>query len=241
MSDFIYLDTETTGFSRRDKLVEAALIDNNGAVAFQSLINPGMNIPAVARKVHGITDDMVRTAPTWSDVEEEFLSHIRGRVLVGHNISFDLRFTGRRTKQAARTVVCTLKMAKETLKRPVKLDELARLANHQPDSAFHRATADAIATRAGHLWLLEQAMPARRTTSADPRCRPIDPSLCPKPSLSGAPWDKEADARLSALWKQGHDIPAILQEMPRTPRAIFARLERLGHVAGENNPYPLGR
>lgn len=241
MSDFIYLDTETTGFSNRDKLVEAALIDSNGAVAFQSLINPGMAIPSMARKVHGITDDMVRTAPTWSDVEEEFLSHIQGRILVGHNISFDLRFTGPRTKQAAQAIVCTLKMTRETLKRAVKLDELARLANHRPDSAFHRAAADAIATRAGHLWLLQQATPARHSSGADMRCRPVDPSLCPNPSLSGTPWNKEADARLSALWEQGRDIPAILQEMPRTPRAIFARLERLGHVAAENNPYPLGR
>lgn len=242
-SMFVYADTETTGFSSRDKVVEISLVDGSGKVLFESLVNPGMRIPAAARRVHGISDDMVRHAPSWKDIEDRLVSLVRGRELVGHNISYDLRFTGAKFKSAPARVSCTLKIARKVLGRSVKLDELAKLSGHVPAGKAHRATADCLATRTGHLWLLSRMGIDGATGShatRDPRCRTVDAALCPPATLAGKPWGSDDDALLLSLWNSGTEIPAIMSSIPRSPRALFARLERLGAVKPADNPYPLG-
>lgn len=239
---YVYTDTETTGFSNRDRIVEISLVGSQGEILFQSLVNPGMRIPAAARRVHGITDDMVRHAPTWRAIEDKVASLVRGKELVGHNISYDLRFTGEKFKAAPSRTSCTLKIARKVLGRSVKLDELARLAGHVPNGKAHRATADALAARSGHLWLLSRmgvATPARADTR-DPRCSAVNTAICPPVTLAGKPWGKDDDDLLLNLWNSGAEIPAIMAVMPRSPRALFARLERLGAVKPADNPYPLG-
>ncbi|MCA9860760.1 MAG: 3'-5' exonuclease, partial [Thermomicrobiales bacterium] len=66
--DAVYLDTETTGLGSSARICDIAIVAQDGTVLFDSLINPGEPIPAVATKVHGINDDMVADAPTWEDV-----------------------------------------------------------------------------------------------------------------------------------------------------------------------------
>lgn len=69
---FSAVDTETTGVNEDDKIVELAIVhcQYGGApvIAFSSLINPGRPIPVEATAVHGITDEMVKDAPTIEDV-----------------------------------------------------------------------------------------------------------------------------------------------------------------------------
>jgi hypothetical protein len=55
--------------------------------------------------------------------------------------------------------------------------------------------------------------------------------------LAGQRWTAAADALLARLWREGRDVPAILEAIPRTPVAIFARLERLGLILPAANPY----
>jgi len=67
----VVFDTETTGTSRTDRLVEfAAIRFERGCepVAYSTLINPGIPIPYAAQRVHHITDTMVATAPTYREV-----------------------------------------------------------------------------------------------------------------------------------------------------------------------------
>lgn len=238
---FVYTDTETTGFSGRDRIVEISLVDSRGQVLFESLVNPGMRIPAAARRVHGISDAMVRHAPSWNDIEDKLVSLVAGKQLVGHNIAYDLRFTGERFKTAPAAIVCTLKLARKVLGHSVKLEELARLAGHISDGKAHRATADSLATRSGHLWLLSKMGIGTPETPSmrDRRCAIVDAALCPPATLAGKPWGKDDDVLLLDLWNSGKEIPAIMTAIPRSPRALFARLERLGAVQPANNPYPL--
>jgi len=60
-----YLDTETTGLKDYDQIVEICLLDNDGAVLIDSLVKPTVKIPLDATRIHGITDAMVSSAPTW--------------------------------------------------------------------------------------------------------------------------------------------------------------------------------
>ena len=55
-SNFIILDTETTGLCSAARIVEISCIDRDGNVLVDSLINPGIPIPADATAIHGISD-----------------------------------------------------------------------------------------------------------------------------------------------------------------------------------------
>lgn len=96
LKNYIVIDTETTGLSaQRDHIIEiCALKIKNGKIIdnYTSLVNPGIMIPKSSIKIHGITDDMVVDAPTIEQVLPEFLDFIGNQPLIGHNLSFDLRF-----------------------------------------------------------------------------------------------------------------------------------------------------
>jgi DNA polymerase-3 subunit epsilon len=63
------------------------------------LVNPGYPISPHASAVHGITTDMVRSAPGFAEVYRLFLAATTGAVYVAHNAPFDL---GMLTHEAAR-------------------------------------------------------------------------------------------------------------------------------------------
>jgi|TARA_B100001964_G_scaffold164201_1_gene180240 DNA polymerase-3 subunit epsilon len=89
----LFLDTETTGLHPpRDKLVEVAIIDLNGNVLLNTLVNPGREIGSEAIAIHHITDDMVATAPTLEQLWPEIQDIVRGSHLIIYNSAFDTRF-----------------------------------------------------------------------------------------------------------------------------------------------------
>lgn len=90
-----FLDLETTGINiSTDRIVEIAIVkigvDGTKQVK-RKLINPQMPIPAGATEVHGITDDMVKDAPTFKQVANEIKQFIEGCDLGGYNSNrFDI-------------------------------------------------------------------------------------------------------------------------------------------------------
>lgn len=82
----IILDTETTDLD--GYVVQLAAIDLNGGVVFDSLINPLVDISPEAQAVHGITAEMLRDAPTFSDVSE-LLRPLLSQVVLVYNADFD--------------------------------------------------------------------------------------------------------------------------------------------------------
>ena len=63
---------------------------------FSMLVNPGIPIPEISTDITGITDDMVKDAPSMDVVLKEFIGFIGDSVLMGHNIrKFDLKFIQR--------------------------------------------------------------------------------------------------------------------------------------------------
>src|SRR5882757_2069068 len=70
-----FIDLETTGVSlSTDRIVEIAIIklmpDNTRQVK-RKLLNPQMPIPQPSTDIHGITDEMVKDAPTFKQVANE--------------------------------------------------------------------------------------------------------------------------------------------------------------------------
>ena len=91
------IDFETTGLSPAmgDRATEiAAVILEDGKVVdrYQSLMNAGRRIPAFIENLTGISDAMVRTAPTAATVMREVADFVGAYPLLAHNASFDCKF-----------------------------------------------------------------------------------------------------------------------------------------------------
>ena len=90
-----FIDLETTGINPgTDRIVEIAIVkiltDGTKSVK-RKLINPGMPIPKGASDVHGITDEMVKDAPTFKLVAQELKQMLDGCDLAGYNSNrFDI-------------------------------------------------------------------------------------------------------------------------------------------------------
>jgi DNA polymerase-3 subunit epsilon len=87
----LFLDTETTGLTPQSEIVEVCVIDHNGVVLLDTLVHPTHSIPWDAILVHGITDEMVSSAPTWQQVWPQMEDILRGRYVGIYNAEFDLR------------------------------------------------------------------------------------------------------------------------------------------------------
>jgi len=97
---FVAFDVETTGLhpEAEDRIVSLAGVKvrpSGRQEQFDALINPRRRIPPVSTTLHGITDDMVAEAPPIEDVLPAFVDFAQDCVLVGHQVSFDLRFLDR--------------------------------------------------------------------------------------------------------------------------------------------------
>lgn len=94
---FACLDTETTGLSPQEggKICEIAVsVTQNGRPleTFTTLINPGCPMHPDVIAIHGITNEMVKTAPSFAQIAPQLLTLLDGCVLVAHNAKFDLSF-----------------------------------------------------------------------------------------------------------------------------------------------------
>ena len=94
----VFLDTETTGLSFREghKIVEIACIETKDLIPtgniFHKFLNPRRNVPDAAFKVHGFSENFLKTKETFDQVADEFSNFIKEKKIIIHNASFDLGF-----------------------------------------------------------------------------------------------------------------------------------------------------
>lgn len=84
-SDALILDTETTDL--HGYICEIGIIRMDGSIVFEALINP--QTPILASHIHGITDAMVWSMPTFANVELELRRLLHGRTVVVYNAMYD--------------------------------------------------------------------------------------------------------------------------------------------------------
>ncbi len=149
---FISFDIETTGLSPKgDCITEIGAVKiENGAVTqvFNTFADPQRPIPPKITQLTGITDDMVRGAPSQGEAVQAFLNFAGNLPLIAHNAhGFDIRFI-RVAAQAAglpfhNPYIDTLPLAQAMYK--LKNYKLDTVANHLelPPFNHHRASDDA--------------------------------------------------------------------------------------------------
>jgi DNA polymerase-3 subunit epsilon len=169
------IDFETTGLSPAigDRATEiAAVIMEDGKVIdrYQSLMNAGVRIPSYIEALTGISDSMVRKAPTAAEVMREVSDFVGDYPLVAHNASFDCKFwdaelsrIGRHRRQE---FACSMLLSRRLFPQAPshKLGVLVEFANLPVAGRYHRALADAEMT-ASLLARLEDELRTRHKVS----------------------------------------------------------------------------
>ena len=94
---FVVFDLETTGLSPANCYMTeiGAVVVENGVIgeSYNTFVNPGCHIPEKVTELTGITDEMVKDAPTPTQALRDFLAWADGRPLIAHNAhGFDIRF-----------------------------------------------------------------------------------------------------------------------------------------------------
>ena len=87
----VFLDTETTGLDAAAEVVEICIVDLEGTVLLESLVRPTREIPPDATAIHGITDGMVRGAPTWSELWPDVQGLVSEHHVAIYNADFDVQ------------------------------------------------------------------------------------------------------------------------------------------------------
>ncbi len=156
-TSFVVFDLETTGAKAppcRITEIGAFRVENGAVTAkFHTLLNPDSPIPPFISSLTGISEDMVKDAPRFRDIANEFLAFIGDSVLIAHNSLFDLAFLNHEIGRVygdyriGNPSLCTVQLSRRLLPdiENHKLNTVADfysidLINH------HRASEDAHAT-----------------------------------------------------------------------------------------------
>lgn len=149
MSKLIFFDTETTGNTEKDFIVQIAY--KNGSESFTGLYKPENKIPPEASAVHHITNKMVKDLPSFKESgDQEKIKKLfedKDSVVVAHNAPFDLMII-KKEDITPNKFICTLRVARE-LDSEGKIDRynlqyLRYLLEIEVDAVAHDAMGDVL-------------------------------------------------------------------------------------------------
>jgi DNA polymerase-3 subunit epsilon len=155
---YAVIDVETTGLrpSWHDRIVEIAVVQLDAVGTLQrewcTLVNPGRDLGP--QNIHGITAAEARRAPSFQQVSGQVVAMLRKRVVVAHNLTFDVPFLASEYERLGVEVplapdlgLCTMRLAGQFLPTARRgLADCCRTAGialTQAHSALHDARAAA--------------------------------------------------------------------------------------------------
>lgn len=154
---YAVIDTETTGLSPRyrHRVIELAVVltDAQGSVEdrWSTLLNPERDLGP--QHIHGIRAAQVLNAPQFGEIAHHLTTMLRGKVLVAHNLPFDLMFLEAEFERLGapfpitRDVgLCTMTLATRFLPGAGRSLRECCSAARVPLEGWHSAIADATAT-----------------------------------------------------------------------------------------------
>lgn len=115
-----FIDLETTGTTAsRDRITEIGIVrvaDGEFLDEWSTLVNPECSIPEDIRVLTGITNEMVRGAPTFAEIRREVAERLEGHVFVAHNARFDYGFLKQEFRRLEMSytadVLCTVRLSR---------------------------------------------------------------------------------------------------------------------------------
>lgn len=163
---FIVFDIETTGFDHvKDEITEIGavkIINGEMVESFTTLVKPKQSIPKEVVDITGITDSMVKDAPSIEEVMPDFYKFCDGAILVAYNINFDYKFinhyglkSGYKFKNKQIDAMYLARIGIPGLKRFTLKDAVTKLGITLTNA--HRAMFDTVATAKLFLALSDHA------------------------------------------------------------------------------------
>ena len=146
-----FVDLETTGGSTGEhRITEVGVVEvgPEGVSRWSTLVDPQQAIPPFIQQLTGITDAMVRGAPTFDAVAPGLFERLDGKLFIAHNASFDRGFLRSEFRRAGFAfnpdVLCTVRLSRALFPAEKRhgLDALVERHALVP-SDRHRALADA--------------------------------------------------------------------------------------------------
>jgi DNA polymerase-3 subunit epsilon len=146
-----FVDLETTGGSTSEhRITEVGVVEvgPQGVSRWSTLLDPQQPIPPFIQQLTGITDAMVRGAPTFEEIAPTLLERLKGKLFVAHNASFDRGFLRGEFARVGMSfnpdVLCTVRLSRALFPAEKRhgLDALVERHALVP-SDRHRALADA--------------------------------------------------------------------------------------------------
>lgn len=89
-SQYLVLDTQTTGLGENDEVVEIAVIDLGGKTLLNTLVRPTVPISDDATALHCITNETVKMSQSWSDVYKQLCTIVADKKILIYNAEFDM-------------------------------------------------------------------------------------------------------------------------------------------------------
>ena len=209
---YIVFDIETTGGNpTHNGITEIfALRFEGGEIkdTFYSMVNPRVRIPGIVRRMTGITNQMVRDAPTIDLVMPHFVKFAQGGILVSHNTIGDIKFLRYFSHETEGVMMdnyflCTHLLAEKLIpeSRDKSLKGLSTHLNHLKDHEIHRAEGDARLTLELFKIILQRMAKKGITTIAD-----------------GIRYQGDYESAIRLGWGIS---PAALRHLPRQPGLFF--------------------
>ncbi len=165
----IFLDTETTGLEKTDKIISIAVIaEEDGEVIIkEDLVNEGKKIPPKASSINHITNEMIKGKSALAKSETfKFLelNNLYDNTLVSHNANFDLEMLNSNAGFAWQgKIIDTLRVSKHLMPECEEFSlqylryELKLYKNEKEKITPHDALSDTKTTKALYENLLELA------------------------------------------------------------------------------------
>ena len=151
---FAIIDVETTGGVSKGRMTEVCIIlvkNKEIQDSYTTLIDPGCLIPTTITALTGIDNQMVATAPIFSEVAQEIYEFTKDTVFVAHNVNFDFGFFKKEFAGVGitylRKKLCTVRLSRKLIPGlpSYSLGRLTRSIGIELTGA-HRAQADTQAT-----------------------------------------------------------------------------------------------
>lgn len=156
-SNYVVIDLESTGYSANyNKIIEIGCVKVKGqnvVETFCTFVNPGEHIPKIITEKTGISDEMVKNAPSIEDALIQLIDFTDGLPYVAHNATFDMSFLSAALFQNIKeypdiycvdTLALTRKLYPQLLKH--SLEYMIEYFNLD-DKQYHRAMSDARCTQ----------------------------------------------------------------------------------------------
>jgi DNA polymerase III subunit epsilon len=203
--EFVVIDTETTGLFKNDRVIEIGCVVFSGEKMLEewsTLVNPSRDLGPT--HIHKITPSMVSIAPTFEEISNDLLRLLNGRIIVGHNASFDIRMLKQEFSRLGVEVdfgkpFCTMVGARQLL--PLGADSLIDACRYSGliVEGAHSALGDARMTMS-----LFQVVSLSEQESTPAKCH-YSPDLNPHPTVPRKIFERKSDdaiARIRAFTKK---------------------------------------